>query len=172
MTGKNYGFTAPFRSLDPAWIDYNGHLNMAHYLVLFEEGAETFWHTLGLGDGYRDATGHTTYTASAKIDYIAEVAADAQVSVHTILRDVGPKKFLIWQGLFTPDGTLRASCETLTLHVDQTGDTPKVAPFGGPIMETLHAKLADHAHLVPPNTTGLPVQMNRPAADKLKVKES
>ncbi|MEO0637455.1 MAG: thioesterase family protein, partial [Pseudomonadota bacterium] len=152
------GFASQTRGLDPTWIDYNGHLNMAYYLVLFEEGAEDFWKPIGLGDRYRDRTGHTTYTASTKIDYIAEVAADAQVFVQTVLREAGPKKFLIWQGLYTSDGTLRATCETLTLHVDQTGETPKVAPFDATMLEKLHELVDEHAEFEPPHPTGLPVQ--------------
>ncbi|MEN0088316.1 MAG: acyl-CoA thioesterase [Pseudomonadota bacterium] len=156
------GFTAPERTLDPNWIDYNGHLNMAYYLVLFEEGAEGFWEVFGLGDSYRDRTGHTTYTASVKIDYIAEVAADATVFVQSVLREVGPKKFLIWQGLYTTDGTLRASCETLTLHVDQTGDAPKVANFTADMLARLQEVAEQHQGFVLPQPVGLPVQMNRP----------
>ena len=37
-------FAAPFVSsimkVEPAWIDYNGHLNMAYYNVLFDRGAD------------------------------------------------------------------------------------------------------------------------------------
>lgn len=157
------GFVSPERQLDPAWIDYNGHLNMAFYLVLFEEGAESFWQPMGLGDSYRDRTGHTTYTASTKIDYIAEVAADATVFTQIVLREVGAKKFLTWQGLYTTDGTLRATCETLTLHVDQTGDAPKVAPFTSEMLKTLQAAQADHVGFTPPHPVGHPVQMNRPS---------
>ncbi|MEO0496988.1 MAG: acyl-CoA thioesterase [Pseudomonadota bacterium] len=157
------GYLSPVRKLEPGWIDYNGHLNMAYYLVIFEEGAEAFWKPLGLGDSYRDRTGHTTYTASVKIDYIAEVAADAMVTTQIVLRDVGPKKFLTWQGLYTNDGTLRATCETLTLHVDQTGDAPKVAAFAPDMLERLQATLTDHSGFTPPHRAGLPVQMNRPA---------
>ena len=29
-------FTAPDQTVEPGWIDYNGHLNMAFYNVLFD----------------------------------------------------------------------------------------------------------------------------------------
>ena len=39
---------APFRSsvtlVRPEWIDYNGHMNMAYYGVLFDEAADEFGH--------------------------------------------------------------------------------------------------------------------------------
>jgi acyl-CoA thioester hydrolase len=45
--------TSPFRSsimtVKPEWIDYNGHLNMAYYNVLFDHGADEVYEDLGFG---------------------------------------------------------------------------------------------------------------------------
>ena len=39
-------------TIDPAWIDYNGHLNMAYYNVIFDRGLEEMLRPLGLGPDY------------------------------------------------------------------------------------------------------------------------
>ena len=47
---------APFLSsvmqIEPQWIDYNGHLNMAYYNVLFDRAGDEAFDLLGCGAGY------------------------------------------------------------------------------------------------------------------------
>jgi hypothetical protein len=47
---------APFVSsvmrVEPGWIDYNGHLNMAYYNVLFDRAVDEVYELLGLGLAY------------------------------------------------------------------------------------------------------------------------
>ncbi|MBN4669175.1 thioesterase, partial [Pandoraea nosoerga] len=47
---------APFRSsvmqIEPQWIDYNGHLNMAYYNVMFDRAIDEMWLQLGIGPVY------------------------------------------------------------------------------------------------------------------------
>ena len=44
-------FPAPFVSsvmrVDPGWIDYNGHLNMAYYNVLFDRAVDEAYELIG-----------------------------------------------------------------------------------------------------------------------------
>jgi acyl-CoA thioester hydrolase len=47
---------APFLSsvmqIEPQWIDYNGHLNMAYYNVMFDRAIDELWLRLGIGPTY------------------------------------------------------------------------------------------------------------------------
>ena len=49
-------FFAPFVSsmmrVESNWIDYNGHLNMAYYNVLFDRAVDEVFELLGCGAGY------------------------------------------------------------------------------------------------------------------------
>ena len=38
--------------VEPGWIDYNGHLNMAYYNVLFDRAVDEVYELLGLGLDY------------------------------------------------------------------------------------------------------------------------
>jgi len=38
--------------LQKDWIDYNGHLNMAYYNLLFDRGCDGYFEALGLGPDY------------------------------------------------------------------------------------------------------------------------
>ena len=39
-------FTSSVMRVEPAWIDYNGHLNMAYYNVLFDRAVDEFYLSL------------------------------------------------------------------------------------------------------------------------------
>ena len=155
-------FVTPSRSITSEWIDYNGHLNMAYYLVIFDEAADVFWTELGLGAGYQQTTGFTTYTASCKIDYLKEVPADALIHTEMLLLALHPKKFMTCQGLYTDDGTLCAAADTLTLHIDQTGDRPRVAAFSEEMFERMEEISQIHLDVDPPHIIGRPIEMERP----------
>jgi dolichol-phosphate mannosyltransferase len=47
---------APFVSsqmrIEPPWIDFNGHLNMAYYVVFFDRAVDELYELLGLGPAY------------------------------------------------------------------------------------------------------------------------
>ncbi len=51
-------FFAPFVSstmgIEPDWIDYNGHLNMAYYHVLFDRAVDEAFGLVGLGPDYAE----------------------------------------------------------------------------------------------------------------------
>ncbi len=69
-------FFAPFVSsvmkVEPAWIDYNGHLNMAYYNVLFDRAVDEVFELLGCGADYVKK-GFSTFTAEVHVRYLREL---------------------------------------------------------------------------------------------------
>ena len=57
----------------PEWIDANGHMNLAYYVVLFDQATDLLYDALGVGQAYRDATGNSTFTAETHTLYEREV---------------------------------------------------------------------------------------------------
>ena len=155
---------APFRSeamdIAPEWIDYNCHLNMAYYLVLFDRGVDQLWEKIGLGPRYRAERGFTTYTAEAHIRYLREVRPSDRVIVTLQIVDHDEKRLHLWQEMHHADeGWCAATCETLALHVDQSG--PKVAPMPEDIRTRVAAVAAAHAALPRPEALGRPMGIRR-----------
>jgi hypothetical protein len=37
----------------PEWIDYNGHMNVAYYVLVFDHGTDVLFDLLDVGAGYR-----------------------------------------------------------------------------------------------------------------------
>ncbi len=156
---------APFRSglmpVKPEWIDYNGHLNMAYYNVLMDEGSDQAFAALGLGPDYRARTGFTTYSAEYRMRYIRELHEGDQVYITLQLLDHNDKSFHFAQELYHADGWLSAQGEGLGLHVDQSG--PRVAPMSADVLAKVTAMHAAHAAVPVPDWVGQPMQIRHKA---------
>ena len=152
--------SAPLTVL-PEWIDYNGHLNMAYYSVLMDQGADQSYPLLGFGPDYRDRTGCTTYVAELHICYVRELHEGDRVICTFQLIDFDAKRFHLFQELWHEDGWLAATGEALTLHVDQSGEMPKVAAMPEEIMTKLAAMKEAQKHLPLPERAGRKIGVPR-----------
>lgn len=122
-------------TVKPEWIDFNGHLNMAYYNVLFDESVDELYPHIGFGYDYVKQTGCTTYVAEFHVCYLQELKVHDQVTCTFYLVAHDEKRFHAYQELRHADGWLAATAEGLTLHVDQSG--PKVAPMPAQIQQAL-----------------------------------
>ena len=59
--------------VEPQWIDYNGHLNMAYYNVLFDRAVDEVYELIGIGAEYLKKHNHSTFTAEAHVRYVREL---------------------------------------------------------------------------------------------------
>ena len=154
---------APFASnvmeIQKDWIDYNGHLNMAYYNVLFDRCADAAFELMGLGPDYARERQLTTYTAEVHICYVRELHLDHPVTATLQILDYDEKRIRFYQELRHVDGWLAATSENLMLHVDMAG--PKVAPFPADIMEKVEAMATAHASLPVPERAGRSIGIRR-----------
>lgn len=154
---------SPVMDILPDWIDYNGHLNMAYYMVLFDQGSDHVFAQLGMGPDYARARKLTTYTAEAHIRYLREIHRSDPVISRLQLIDADTKRLHTFQELVhATEGWVGASCEMITLHVDQAG--PRVAPFPDDIFASVQALREAHASLPRPDGCGRAIAMARKAA--------
>jgi len=158
----NPAFPAPFVSsvmhLEPQWIDYNGHLNVAYYNVLFDRAVDEVYEPLGLGPGYLEQHKHSTMVAEAHVRYLREIKESDPVRVTVQLLDYDAKRIhLFEQLLHATENWLSATSESMTLHVDMTAK--KVAPFPDGVLRALAAMKAAHASLPRPKAAGRCVAM-------------
>ena len=123
---------APFVSsvmrLEPQWIDYNGHLNVAYYNVLFDCAVDEVYELLGLGPSYLERTKHSTMVVEVHVRYVRELKLDDPVRVAIQLIDYDAKRIHLFEELrHATENWISATSENMTLSVDMT--TKKVAPF-------------------------------------------
>ena len=150
-------FFAPFVSstmrVENAWIDYNGHLNMAYYNVLFDRALDELYAQLGLGPEYLTTRNASTFAAECHIRYLRELKQADPVRVTVQLVDFDDKRIHLFQTLrHATDGWMSATCEHLSLHVDM--GSRKVTPFPPDILANLAVMKAMHGRLAKPDDLG------------------
>lgn len=153
-------FEAPPQIVEAAWIDYNGHLNMAYYNVLFDRALDHAAEAIGLGPDYLKASGHSFFTAEAHVRYLRELKVGERVGCAIRLLDADAKRLHWWQELRSLDGGfLSATCESLSLHVDMAAK--RVAPMPPAILDAVGAWRAREAGLAAPEGVGVRIGIRR-----------
>ena len=157
-------FFAPFVSsvmrVEPQWIDYNGHLNMAYYNVLFDRAVDETYALIGVGADYAASRRQSIFTAEVHVRYLRELHAGDAVRVTFQLIDYDAKRLYYFEQLFhAADGWVSATSENLSLHVDMA--SKKTAAFPQEVMARLAQMKASHARLPVPEATGRRIGMAR-----------
>lgn len=162
MSESKIDIPAPFVSsvmtVEPQWIDYNGHLNMAYYNVLFDRAVDEVYEQLGIGLSYLKRTQHSTFTAEVHVRYLRELHENDPVKVAFQMLDFDAKRIHYFETLVhAGEGWVSATSENMTLHVDMTAK--KVVPFPDSVMQTLATMKAAHARLPLPEGVGRRIAM-------------
>ncbi|AZE75376.1 Carnitine utilization associated thioesterase [Pseudomonas synxantha] len=145
----------------PDWVDYNGHLRDAFYLLIFSYATDALMDTLGLDSDNREASGHSLFTLELHLNYLHEVKLGAEVQVRTQLIAHDAKRLHLYHSLYrVGEDRELAGNEQMLLHVDLAG--PHAAPFTAATLEKLMAISAAQAELPKPallgRVIGLPVR--------------
>jgi len=158
---------APFVSstmrVEPGWIDYNGHLNMAYYLVLFDRAVDEAFAVAGLGPDYLRERDCSYFTAEIHTVYRRELSLREEVRATVQLIDYDEKRVHAYLELREArEGWVAATCEKLFLHVDMRSRS--VCPFPPDILSNLAAVKAAHGRLSRPETLGRSIGLRRGAS--------
>jgi len=106
-----------------AWIDYNGHLSEAYYVLVLGHATDAVTDAVGLGPEYRSANDASLYTVEAHIRYLDEVPAGSDLEVRSSVIGVTAKLLWIWHELWVSE-RLRATEEVLGVHVRAGSSAP------------------------------------------------
>jgi acyl-CoA thioester hydrolase len=150
-------FFAPFVSsimkVEPAWIDYNGHLNMAYYNVLIDRAVDEAFELVGLGQDYVTERNASYFTAEAHVRYLREIGVGTPVRCSIQLLDFDDKRLHFYAELHhATEGWVSATSEQLALHVDLSNR--RVTPWPDDILPRLAAMKAAHGALPRPEAIG------------------
>jgi acyl-CoA thioester hydrolase len=160
MSGPVIEYEAVVR---PEWIDSNGHLNLAYYVVVFDLATDKLYATLGIGDAYREATGNSCFTAETHTVYEREVHLGDRLRVLTWLLATDDKRLHYFHELFHVDSGERSAVqELMALHIDMS--VRRVSPFPSEQRRSLAEAVARYAPAEPPKGSGRRIAMpKRPA---------
>ena len=111
------------------WIDYNNHMNVSYYLLMFDVyGAETLNNLFKMGEHSARTTGMSTMVVETNITYNGELKLDDEVDINLIYFDHDKKRLQYkMEMIHRTKNYLASTIEVLALYVDL--NTRKVSEF-------------------------------------------
>jgi acyl-CoA thioester hydrolase len=154
----------PIRSsvmtVEPQWIDYNGHLNVTWYQLFFSRAIEDVYTLLGIGEDYYARTDFSMFALEFHISYLREIKEGDRVIVDSRILDHDAKRVHFFQTLIhADDGYVSATNESMQMHIDMA--ERRAAPFPAELMAKISAYAAAQAELPSPEQAGRRIGIRR-----------
>ncbi len=134
---NNTGFIEIHRqNVLPEWIDYNGHMNVAYYVMVFDLSLDELLDRIELTREYRDESGCSVYVLETHVTYLQEVKENDPLILSVRVIDYDEKRMhLFLEMKHERDGFIAATSEQMILHIDSSG--PKSHPMPENIVKKL-----------------------------------
>jgi acyl-CoA thioester hydrolase len=143
----------------PEWIDFNGHMNVAYYVLAFDIGVDEMWNQLGITAEYIETSQCSTFAVECHITYQKELKENEPFRITSQILAYDDKRIHQFQRMYhAEENYLAATAEWMNLHVDL--NSRRVTPFPQSVMSALK-KFTERQGILP-----MPVE----AGNKMKVK--
>ena len=110
------------------WTDYNGHMNLAFYILVFDKGAENILSKFQMGEQSAKTTRKSTMAVESHTTYNNEVKENEEVDVYLSYFDHDKKRLHYKLEMYEKSkNILSATTEVLSLYMDL--NIRKVAEF-------------------------------------------
>ncbi|HKM61110.1 MAG TPA: thioesterase family protein [Acidisphaera sp.] len=117
-----------YETVRPEWIDYNGHMNLAYYVLVFDHATDVLFDTLGIGAHYVGQGHCSMFAVETHTLYEREVHVGDPLRVEAFLIDADAKRLHFAHAMHhATEGWRAATQELMSLHVDMTAR--RTAPF-------------------------------------------
>ena len=141
----------------PEWIDHNGHMNLAYYVLAFDLATDDFFDVFGLDQSYRDTTGCSTFSGNIHVFYKRELHEGDAFRVTSTLLGFDDKRIRFMNQMYrADDGSEVALMEAISLHVDLT--ERRVCPMREPLPAGLAAIQAAQGEIEIPSEIGKTIE--------------
>ena len=154
---------APFESVGievlPDWIDSNGHMNIAYYIVAFDRAFDQVYHQFGFVAEMMRLRNASSFTSELHATYQRELMAGDPIRVTTQILGFDAKRCHFIQCMYhAREGHLAATLEWLLLHVDMT--TRRVTAMPEPLQRHLARVLDAHKAVPVPPEAGRKISLD------------
>ncbi len=137
----------------PEWIDYNGHMNLAYYVLAFDYATDDFLDYLGLTAAFREQHDASTFAAEIHVSYLREVHAGDGLRFTTQLIDYDAKRLHYFHRMYhAAEGWLAATNELVSLYMDM--HERRVAAMPEAILARVARVMRAHGALPAPEQLG------------------
>jgi acyl-CoA thioester hydrolase len=145
----------------PEWIDSNGHMNLAYYVVVFDHAGDGLFDYLDIGMPFRERSGYSSFVAETHTRYEREVKLGDRLCVFSHLLGADAKRLHVFLEMFhAEDGFRAATQEQMCLHINLAAR--RVAALPDDKVAQLRTVAARRGDTPPPPEVGRGIAM--PAA--------
>jgi len=139
--------------VEPGWIDYNGHMNVAYYHMAFDQSTDEFLDEIGLGERYLAREPGSMFALEDHMTYQRELEKGDPLRITLQLLDFDEKRVHYFLRMYHAEkGYLAATMEHLSTFVDMRDRRSAAMP---PEVQRALAKLHDeHRQLDRPAEVG------------------
>ena len=153
-------FTGHAETVRPEWIDYNGHMNVAYYMLAFDHASDVLFDHLGIGAAYRQERDCSFFIVEAHITYDREVVVGEKLRFTTQVLGHDDKRLHFFHRMIRDsDGACAATNELLAIHVNM--QDRRAVPYPADVSRNISALAAIHARLSWPSQAGRIIALRR-----------
>ncbi len=146
--------------VSPDWIDHNGHMNVAYYVLAFDLATDAVYDAWGLGLDYPARSGCSVFTLGMNVDYRSELFEGDAFVVTTQLVDCDEKRIHYFHRMVREQsGRLAATNECLCMNVHV--DSRRGHAFDPSVLDRLSAVLESHRAYGSPDGFGRTLGIRR-----------
>ena len=125
------------------WIDYNNHMNMAYYVLVFDEVWEIILKKFKMGEDSAKSTNMSTMVVETHTTYNSEVKLGDEVEINLTFFDHDKKRLHFKMEMIEKSSRkLSATLEMLSLYIDL--NQRKVAEFEQEKIKIMDQFIIDH----------------------------
>ena len=101
------------------WTDYNGHMNLAFYIHLFDQGWDVLLGKFQMGGDSAKVEKRSTFAVESHTKYIKEVKEGDEVDINLLFLDRDAKRMVYQLEIFSRSGNYRAATsEVCSVYVN------------------------------------------------------
>ena len=101
------------------WVDYNSHMNMAYYVLVFDQALEVALEKFKMGESAAKNLNRTTMVVETNTKYLNEVRIGEEVNIHMTHFDHDKKRLHVKMEMIEKSkNQISASMEWISLYID------------------------------------------------------
>ncbi|MBT8085948.1 MAG: thioesterase family protein [Woeseia sp.] len=145
----------------PEWIDINGHMNVAYYLLAFDQAVDSLWTRIGITADYIAETRGSTFAVESHVTWQRELNEGDDFLITSQIIAFDQKRIHQFQRLYhAQEQYLAATAEWMNLHVDL--DARRVSHWPAKTIAALHEVASEQNETPPPPELGSRMGIKQP----------
>ena len=137
----------------PEWVDINGHMNVAFYVLAFDRGVDTFMSRIGITPTYIQRHRASVFTLEIHVNYFRELCLGDPIRIDCQLLDFDSKRVHYFLRMFNAEKHyIAATSEQIIIHVDLK--TRRSCPFPEDVRLLTGQLMDEHQRLPWPEECG------------------